>query len=145
MFTVKLGTGKTFEATAAEEAYGAVYGGSPRLTLRLEASPAPPRPRLVFGPAGGRRGFGYGSSSGRGQRLPGSPGVHPGGGADPAPAAHRGQAPVPGAVQACGPNRGGSLRCPGPAMPWIPSPNTQRRCLLCWTATLPAPAAPSTP
>ncbi|MEH2933207.1 hypothetical protein [Acutalibacter sp. JLR.KK004] len=41
MFTVKLGTGKTFEATAAEEAYGAVYGGSPRLTLRLEASPAP--------------------------------------------------------------------------------------------------------
>ena len=41
MFTVKLGTGKTFEATAAEEAYGAVYGGSPRLTLRLEAAPAP--------------------------------------------------------------------------------------------------------
>ena len=41
MFTVKLGTGKTFEAAAAEEAYGAVYGGSPRLTLRLEASPAP--------------------------------------------------------------------------------------------------------
>lgn len=40
MFTVKLATGKTFAATAAEEGFGSVYGGSPQFTLRLECTPA---------------------------------------------------------------------------------------------------------
>lgn len=37
MFTVKLATGKTFTATAVEEVFGP---DSPRLALRVEATPA---------------------------------------------------------------------------------------------------------